>query len=209
MFIQQSNIESFLNNNKIEGIDSSEVIPVNMGQNAIATESKPCLFTFGLSTCIGLVGLAENFAFLSHIVMGELMGNQWETEYRQLPNGKWDVKIKGCKETRALYCAIYRNKDKIKTPIDIILVEGNFPVDKDNKYKKLLDSGLNSLEYMCMQNLGISINRRTVSSSSILVDSRNRKIVLGDRQEININSFFTGILPQFENTDRIDKIKKG
>lgn len=212
MFIQQSAIEGFLNNNKIEGIDSSEVITVNMGKNAIATEAKPCLFTVGLATCIGLIGLAENFAFLSHIDMGGLigglMGDQWETECRQLPNGKWNVKTKGCKETLALYNAIYRNKDKIKTPIDIILVEGICPVDKDDEHRRLLDRGLNSLEYNCMKSLGISINRRTVSSSSILVDSRNRKIVLGNRQEIDMNSLFTDILPQFENTDEIDKIKR-
>lgn len=208
MIIQESNVESFLNNNKIEGINSTEVKPVNMGSNAIATDDKPCLFTFGLSTCIGLVGLGENFAFLSHIDMGGLMGDQWETEYRQLPNGKWNVRTKGCKETRALYNAIYRNKDKIKTPIDIVLVEGICPVDKEDEHRRLLDSGLNSLESMCMRNLGISINRRTISSSSVLIDSRNRRIVLGDRQEIDMNDLFTDILPQYENTDGIDSAKK-
>ena len=98
-------------------------------------------------------------------------------------------------EIRTLYNAIYRNRNKIKTPMDIILVEGICPLDKDDEYRRLLDSGLNSLENMCMQNLGISINRRTVSSSSILVDSINRKVVLENGQEIDM----PGILTRFEN----------
>ncbi len=38
MVITKSNVESFLNNNRIEAIDSSEVIPVDMGSNAISTD---------------------------------------------------------------------------------------------------------------------------------------------------------------------------
>ena len=188
MLIRELDIDNFLKNNNILNINSTEVKPVNMGKNAIATDEKPCLFTFGLSTCIGLVGLAENFAFLSHIDMGGLMGDQWETQYRQLPNGKWDVRTKALKETWALYNVIYRNKDKIKTPIDIILVEGTCPVDKENEHRRLLESGLDNLERMCMQNLGIQINRKTISSSSILVDSRDRNVILGKLREINANN---------------------
>ena len=157
MLIRELDIDNFLKNNNIQNTNSTEVKPVNMGENAIATDEKPCLFTFGLGTCIGLVGLAENFAFLSHIDMGGLIGDQWETQYRQLPNGKWEVRTKALKETKALYNAIYRNKDKIKTPIDIILVEGTCPVDKDNEHRRLLERGLDNLEHMCMQNLGIQI----------------------------------------------------
>lgn len=188
MLIRELDIDNFLKNNNILNINSTEVKPVNMGKNAIATDEKPCLFTFGLSTCIGLVGLAENFAFLSHIDMGGLMGDQWETQYRQLPNGKWEVRTKALKETWALYNVIYRNKDKIKTPIDIILVEGTCPVDKENEHRRLLESGLDNLERMCMQNLGIQINRKTISSSSILVDSRDRNVILGKLREINANN---------------------
>ncbi len=188
MLIRELDIDNFLKNNNIQNINSTEVKPVNMGGNAIATDEKPCLFTFGLSTCIGLVGLAENFAFLSHIDMGGLMGDQWETQYRQLPNGKWEVKTKALKETWALYNAIYRNKDKIKTPIDIILVEGTCPVDKEDEHRRLLERGLDNLEHMCMQNLGIQINRKTISSSSILVDSRDKNVILGKQREINVNN---------------------
>ncbi len=188
MFIRELDIDNFLKNNNIQNINSTEVKPVNMGENAIATDEKPCLFTFGLGTCIGLVGLAENFAFLSHIDMGGLMGNQWETQYRQLPNGKWEVRTKALKETWALYNVIYRNKDKIKTPIDIILVEGICPVDKEDEHRRLLESGLDNLEHMCMQNLGIQINRKTISSSSILVDSRDRNVILGKQSKINVNN---------------------
>ena len=188
MFIRELDIDNFLKNNNIQNINSTEVKPVNMGEKAIATDEKPCLFTFGLGTCIGLVGLAENFAFLSHIDMGGLIGNQWEKQYRQLPNGKWEVKTKALKETWALYNAIYRNKDKIKTPIDIILVEGTCPVDKEDEHRRLLERGLDNLEHMCMQNLGIQINRKTISSSSILVDSRDKNVILGKQREINVNN---------------------
>lgn len=188
MLIRELDIDNFLKNNNIQNINSTEVKPVNMGGNAIATDEKPCLFTFGLGTCIGLVGLAENFAFLSHIDMGGLIGDQWETQYRQLPNGKWEVRTKALKETRVLYNAIYRNKDKIKTPIDIILVEGTCPVDNDNEHRRLLERGLDNLEHMCMQNLGIQINRKTISSSSILVDSRDKNVILGKQREINVKN---------------------
>ena len=190
MFIRELDIDNLLKNNNIQNINSTEVKPVNMGENAIATDEKPCLFTVGLSTCIGLVGLAENFAFLSHINMGMggLMNDQWETQCRQLPNGKWEVRTKALKETRALYNAIYRNKDKIKTPIDTILVEGTCPVDKEDEHRRLLERGLDNLEHMCMQNLGIQINRKTISSSSILVDSRNKNVILGKQREINVNN---------------------
>lgn len=188
MLIRELDIDNFLKNNNIQNINSTEVKPVNMGGNAIATDEKPCLFTFGLGTCIGLVGLAENFAFLSHIDMGGLIGDQWETQYRQLPNGKLEVRTKALKETKALYNAIYRNKDKIKTPIDIILVEGTCPVDKDNEHRRLLERGLDNLEHMCMQNLGIQINRKTISSSSILVDSRDKNVILGKQREINVKN---------------------
>ncbi len=208
MFIRESDVETFLKNNKIENINSTEVKPVNMGQHTTATDTKPCLFTFGLSTCIGLVGLADKFAFLSHIDMGGLMGDQWETEYRQLPNGKWDVRTKGCKETRGLYNAIYRNKDKIKTPIDIILVEGICPVDKEDEHRRLLESGLNNLERMCMQNLGIQINRKTISSSSILVDSRDGRVILGEQHEMDMDNLFESILPEFSNPDKTDSVRK-
>ena len=77
MFIRELDIDTFLKNNNIQKINSTEVKPVNMGTIAIATDEKPCLFKFGLRTCIGLVGLTENFAFLSHIDMGGLIGNQW------------------------------------------------------------------------------------------------------------------------------------
>ena len=154
---------------------------------------------------MGLVGLAENFAFLSHIDMGGLFGiNQWDREYSQVPNGKWNIRTKGCKEIRTLYNAIYRNRNKIKTPMDIILVEGICPLDKDDEHRRLLDSGLNSLENMCMQNLGISINRRTVSSSSILVDSINRKVVLENGQEIDMS----GILTRFENAYEMESDRR-
>ena len=190
MRIRELDIDNFLKNNNIQNINSTEVKTVNMGGNAIATDEKPCLFTFGLNTCIGLVGLAENFAFLSHIDMGGLMSSgQWEKQYRQLPNGKWEVRTKALKETWELYIAIYRNKDKIKTPIDIILVEGICPVDKEDEHWRLLESGLDNLERMCMQNLGIQINRKTISSSSILVDSRDRNVILGKQREINVNNF--------------------
>lgn len=189
MLIRELDIDNFLKNNIIQNINSTEVKPVNMGGNAIATDEKPCLFTVGLSTCIGLVGLAENFAFLSHIEMGGLIGDQWETQYRQLPNGKWEVKTKALKETWALYNAIYRNKDKIKTPIDIILVEGTCPIDKEDEHRRLLESGLDNLEHMCMENLGIQINRKIISSSSILVDSRDRSVILGKRNEIDASDF--------------------
>ena len=193
MLIRELDIDNFLKNNNIQNINSTEVKPVNMGENAIATDEKPCLFTFGLSTCIGLVGLAENFAFLSHIGMGGLMGDQWETQYRRLPNGKWEVRTKALKETWALYNVIYRNKDKIKTPIDIILVEGTCPVDKENEHRRLLESGLDNLERMCMQNLGIQTNRKTISSSSILVDSRDRNVILGKQREINVNNLIDAV----------------
>ena len=194
MFIRESDIETFLKNNKIQNINSTEVKPVDMGTNAIATDEKPCLFTFGLGTCIGLVALADNFAFLSHIDMGGLIGeNQWEEEYRQLSNGKWDVITKGSKETRALYTAICRNKDKIKTPIDIILVEGICPVGKEDKHRILLESGLDKLEWMCMHNLGIKINRKTIRSSSVLVDSRDRSVILEKQTEIGVKDLFPDI----------------
>lgn len=207
MYIQQKDIEVFMKNNNIEGIDSSEVIPVSMGRNATAIVTKPYLFTLGLGTCIGLVGLAKNFGFLSHIDMGGIIGDQWETEYSQLPNGKWDVKPKKCKETWDLYNAIYRNKDKIKTPVDVILVEGISPVGNDDKHRKLLDSELDSLEYMCMKNLGVMIKRRIVSSSSILVDSRNQKIVLDNKQEIDMSELFSEY-DNLKNNDEIDTIKQ-
>ena len=83
---------------------------------------------------------------------------------------------------------IYRNKDKIKTPIDIILVEGICLVNKDNEHRRLLERGLDNLEHMCMQNLGIQINRKTINSSSILVDSRDKNVILGKQREINVNN---------------------
>ena len=192
MFIREVDIDNFLKNNNIQNINSTEVKPVEMWENAIATDEKPCLFTFGLDTCIGLVGLADKFAFLSHIDMGQgsigNMSRQWNIAFQQLPNGKTNVITKGCKEPIALYNAIYRNKDKIKTPIDIILVEGICPVDKENEHRKLLESGLENLEHMCMKNLGIQINRKTISSSSILVDSRDRNVILGKQRKINVNN---------------------
>ena len=82
--------------------------------------------------------MGDNFAFLSHIDMGGLIGNQSEKEYRQLPNGKWDVRTKSLREIRALYNAIYWNKDKIQSPVDIILVERVNPVGKENIHRILL-----------------------------------------------------------------------
>ena len=178
MFIREIDIESFLKRNDIEQINSNDVKAVNMDNYGVSTEDKPALFTFGLATCRGLVATSKNFAFLAHIDMG-FGQNGFETEYKQLPNGKWDTKVKRCNVTRDLYNSIYRNRDKITEPIEITVILGSFPVDENGIKSMLLERGINNTINMCAENLDITVNRLpNVSSTSVLVDSRSGKLIL-------------------------------
>jgi len=191
MFIREIDIENFLERNNIDQIKSNEVKSVDMDMCDISSEDKPVLFTYGLATCIGLVATSKEFAFLSHIDMGYGQ-NDFETEWIQLPDGKWDFNVKRCNITWELYNRIYQKRDEITKPIEVTVVLGSMPVDKNNTKRIFLERGIDNTINMCAKNLGITVNRLpNVNSTSVLVDSRNSKIILDkdlriDEQEINI-----------------------
>ena len=143
---------------------------VNMREYGVASEEKPLLLTLNLQSCIALIAYTKNFSFLAH--MNVVRGN-WNKDFdidEEKQNGK-------CKKVEDLYNEILNHKDKISEPINIGLVLGITPIEKDYISRRILENDLlNMFEKLRVNN--ISVNRLPdMNSWSFILDSREGKII--------------------------------
>lgn len=154
----------------IDDKEKSLIQLVNMREYGVASEEKPLLLTMNLQSCIALIAYTKNFSFLAH--MNVIRGN-WSQDF--------DIdEINGnskCKKVEDLYNEILSHKDKISQPINIGLVLGITPVDKDCISRRVLENDLLKMfEKLRVNN--ICANRLPdISSWSFILDSRKGEII--------------------------------
>lgn len=165
-------IENALNVMKFDLSDKDkELIQfVNMREYAVATQEKPLLFTVGLQSCIGLIAYTKNFSFLAH--MNAAKGN-WDKDFEIDETNQ----IGRCKKIETLYREILKNKDKIMQTINIGLVLGVQPFEKDYISRRILEKDLLDLFERLRENNVWGKRIPDISSFSFILDSRVGQII--------------------------------
>jgi len=143
---------------------------VGMREYRVATEEKPLLLTLNLQSCIALIAYTKNFSFLAH--MNVIRGN-W--------NHDFDIdEVNGnsmCKKVNDLYKEILIHKDKISQPINVGLVLGITPVERDYISRKILEDDLVKM-FQKLRKDNIYVNRLPdINSWNFILDSRTGKII--------------------------------
>jgi len=143
---------------------------VGMREYRVATEEKPLLLTLNLQSCIALIAYTKNFSFLAH--MNVIRGN-W--------NHDFDIdEVNGnsmCKKVNDLYKEILIHKDKISQPINVGLVLGITPVERDYISRKILEDDLVKM-FQKLREDNIYVNRLPdINSWNFILDSRTGKII--------------------------------
>lgn len=173
----------------IEDKEKSLIQFVNMHEYGVATQEKPLLLTLGLQSCIALIAQTKDFSFLSH--MNAYRGN-WNKDF-----DIDEISGKGkCKKVDDLYNEILKNKDKISEPINIGLVLGIAPVEKEYVSRRILEKDLLNLFEKLRANNIPATRLPDISSFSFILDSRTGQIIhdgvasknkiTSTRQDINV-----------------------
>jgi len=154
----------------IDNKDKSLIQFVNMREYGVGSEERPLLLTVNLQSCIALIAYTKNFSFLAH--MNVVKGN-WSQDF-DIDDVNGNSK---CKKVEALYNEILSYKDKISQPINIGLVLGITPVEKDYISRRILENDLLKMfEKLRINN--IRVNRLPdINSWSFILDSRKGEII--------------------------------
>lgn len=150
-------------------IDTDLIQFVNMREYGVANKNKPILFTCNLQTCVALIAYAKDFSFLAH--MNIFKGN-WDKDFEIEDNN-----IKRCTKIGDLYTEILKNKDKIKDTINVGLVFGVLPLDKDYETRKVIERDLIKLFQNLRANNISAVRLPDINSFSFMLDSRTGKII--------------------------------
>ena len=155
-----------------DSYSEEQVKAVSMGEIETTTNNKKILFTFGLSSCIGIYVYSKNFGILGHIASGDILEQHFEYEYSQI-NGKW-VRIKGkFKQTGKIMYKIRQNLTEIVTPIKIGMIIGDDASMLSEDEIRKLDFAIDSIIRMT-KDLGLSIEKQApIISSTVIVDTEN------------------------------------
>ena len=152
-------------------IDDSEkdlVQFVPMRDFSVATKEEPLLLTVNLQSCIALIAYEKNFSFLSHINL-----NIHEPDF-SVDESKEMIR---CNRVDDLYHEIIKAQDKINGIINIGLVLGVTPVEKEHKSRKVIEKDLVRMFERLRQN-NISARRLPdISTYSFILDSRTGEII--------------------------------
>lgn len=154
----------------IDDKEKSLIQFVNMREYRVASEEKPLLLTMNLQSCIALIAYTKNFSFLAHL---NVVRGNWSQDFDindLIRNSK-------CKKVEDLYNEILSHKDKITQPINIGLVLGITPVEKDYISRIVLENDLLKMfEKLRVNN--ICANRLPdINSWSFILDSRKGEII--------------------------------
>lgn len=152
---------------------------VNMREYGVANKQKPLLLTIGLQSCIALIAYEKNFSFLAH--MNVYKGN-CEKDFELDENNA----IVRCKKIDDLYDEILKNKDKITNTINIGLVLGVMPVEKDHESRKVIEKDLQEMfEKLRINNIS-AIRMPDINSYSFILNSRTGTIIQDGVENKNI-----------------------
>ena len=154
----------------IEESEKDLVQFVNMREYGVANKQKPLLLTIGLQSCIALIAYEKSFSYLAH--MNVIKGN-CKSDFELDENNE----IVRCKKIDNLYDEILKNKDKITNTINIGLVLGVTPVEKDHESIKLIEKYLQEIFEKLRINYISAIRMPDINSYSFILDSRTGKII--------------------------------
>ena len=154
----------------IDDEEKSLIQFVGMREYGVASQEKPLLLTLNLQSCIALIAYTKNFSFLAH--MNVIRGN-WNKDFNiDEVNG-----TSKCKKVEDLYNEILSHKDKISQPINIGLVLGIAPVEKEYISRRILEDDLLNMFEKLRVNY-IRANRLPdIKSWNFILDSRKGEII--------------------------------
>lgn len=152
-------------------IDDSErglIQFVPMRSFGVATNEKPLLLTVNLQSCIALIAYEKNFSFLSHMNV--------ITHEPDFSVDKSKELIK-CNKVDDLYYKIMEARDKIKDTINVGLVLGVTPVERENKSRIVIEKDL-AIMFEKLRKNNISTRRLPdISTHSFILDSRTGEVI--------------------------------
>lgn len=160
---------------KVFGFDKTNIDTeltqfIDMCEYGVGTKDSPLLLTCNLQSCIALIAYEKNFSFLAH--MNVFKGN-WDKDFKI--EGKDEV-IR-CTKIDDLYNEILKNKDKINGTINIGLIFGVSPVDKEYVTRKVIEKDLLNLFQELRRNNISAVRLPDINSFSFILDSRTGKII--------------------------------
>lgn len=168
----------------IEEADKGLIQFVPMREYRVATQEKPLLLTCGLQSCIALIAYEKNFSFLAHMNTAGDRVSDFEL------NDKDDAVR--CLKIDDLYNEIIKNKDEINGTINIGLVLGCMPLEKDHISRQVIEKDLLSLFEKLRNNNILAKRIEDINSMSFILDSREGKIIHDG----------------FENENKVTKIER-
>lgn len=145
-------------------------------QNRSNYRRKKVLFTFGLSSCIGIYLCTNNFGILGHIDPGDMFDTHFEHEYVQ-KNGKWTKITKGFKQSSEIMYKIKKNIGKINKPIKIGIVVGTCAEITSQEALRKITTAIKIISRM-IRGLGIEVEEEPIKSSYAIVDTIKDKVIL-------------------------------
>lgn len=154
----------------IDDKEKSLIQFVNMREYGIANEERPLLLTVNLQSCIALIAHTKNFSFLAHMNVNR--GNWGQDFDIDEANG-----TSKCKKVEDLYNEILKHKDKISQPINIGLVLGITPVQKDYISRIVLENDLLEMFEKLRANNICAKRLPDINSYSFILDSRKGEII--------------------------------
>lgn len=163
----------------IEESEKDLVQFVNMREYSVANKQKPLLLTIGLQSCIALIAYEKNFSFLAH--MNVYKGN-CEKDF-ELDEKDEIVK---CKKIENLYEEIMKNRENIKDTINIGIVLGITPVEKEHKSRQVIEKDLQEMFNKLRENKISAIRMPDINSYSFILDSRTGTLIHDGVENENI-----------------------
>lgn len=159
----------------IESLDINKICHVPMHQYRLSTKEQPMLYVDNLQCCIGIYAYGNNFGFSAHINPVVIRGDEYET------NITGD--IVRCRRIDDLKKAILSNK-LLKT-INIGIIIGCTPLDRDYPTIKMIYEGINNL-IKDLNYMGIIVgNFEEQYVSEFILDPENGKIILSEQNKLN------------------------
>lgn len=181
-------------------INSDSVQFINMCEYGVSSKEKPLLLTCNLQTCIALVAYEKNFSFLAH--MNVYKGN-WSEDF-ELDNEGMPIR---CKKVDDLYNEILKNQNKISDTVNIGLVLGVAPLEKDYKSRQIIEKDLLTLFQNLRRNNISSIRLPDVNSFSFILNSTTGNIIHDGVQNSNSITNIGNVVSN-TNKEKIDVKEK-
>lgn len=181
-------------------INSDSVQFINMCEYGVSSKEKPLLLTCNLQTCIALVAYEKNFSFLAH--MNVYKGN-WTKDF-ELDNEGMPTR---CKKVDDLHNEMLKDRSKISDTVNIGLVLGVAPLEKDYKSRQIIEKDLLALFQNLRKNNIPSVRLPDINSFSFILDSTTGNIMHDGAENSNRITSIRDMLPN-TNKEKTDVKEK-